>query len=131
MPITLKDIEASEKICEAATEGEWRPVLGSGQTLLTALYSDEHGFIADFLPDYFLEREGGGTPFDHRPNMNFTRHARTALPAMNALVREMYEAIGDLLSDGTENCVMKSQELYGVCECARCHAFRLIESMEP
>lgn len=83
MSITLKDIAESEKICEAMTEGPWRvcPDEKEEHSPLVCLNNDNHcGLCAS--------GEAGYWAMTHEDAEGIA-HARTRLPAMNKLVREM------------------------------------------
>ena len=101
MRITLKDIEASEKICEEATGGPYTiaQVHKSGQGS-DFFVKDANGFVVARLPEYEHARLLG--------------HARTALPARNALAREMYEL---LKTAGERRCEYYMRWGYYSCDC--------------
>ena len=55
-----------------ATQGEWRPCLGSGMNIMTAIHVTNVGPICDFDCKWIADR----TPDrDWRPDMNFTVEA--------------------------------------------------------
>lgn len=74
-------IEAADK----ATPGPWIPCLGSGQHAMTAIHSDAaEGLIADFCPDYFLEKALSQPRDDEWANIKFACAARNAVEEIRA-----------------------------------------------
>ena len=122
MTVTLKDIAESEKICEAATEGfgarfdaEWST---EGPYVIPS--RDADGFAKDYIKVPLSQSE-------------LIAHARTQLPAMNELVREMLGIIEELVG-AVEHIATISQEMVAhnfMCESEEVSkARRLVERME-
>ena len=122
MTITLKDIAESEKICEATTKGPWS-------------IEEEEADMGDWIatrdiPE--LNIKIGGSRWRKVVNSleikeedaQFIIHARTQLPAMNKLVREMYRELKFVALRG---CVSPGEPK---CVCLFCRARRLVERLE-
>ncbi len=113
MTITLADIEASEKICDAAAEGPWEEdrhgvSIGPQNTECSHTGNKKNNGITygsvirgpnknEVLGIEGFAKDGRG-PKPH-PNYQFVAHARTRLPEMNKLVREMSRHIVGLLEE--------------------------------
>lgn len=123
MTITLKDIAESEKICEAATRGPWFKFQDGEGNL------EQHGVRGDAW-DVYVHSRG---------DARFIAYARTMLPAMNKLVREMMEMLDELSCDqiggllGCSVCVIQIDE-HGNPDhqedCIKGKARRLVERMD-
>ena len=143
MTITLADIAESEKICEAATEGPWiRGYMGGRcsldhehgkgncQYVQSGLYDNPHritgGTIQKGEAHDLAIQVAGCYDYDeggiiHERDTTFITHARTRLPAMNKLAREMYEILKEVADDVfVESCD------FGTIQKAR----RLVERLE-
>ncbi len=112
MTITLADMVESEKICEAATEGPWFKFQEGEGNL------EQHGVRGDVWDAYFHSRG----------DARFIAHARTRLPKMNKLVREMYELFDECAGVfGIEDCRCPKDEEH---PCVICKVESLVERME-
>ena len=118
MPITLKDIEASEEICEAFVALGKEP-LGFGL--------DEHGRLHLLIGDSFDHILDGDNDIDDL-FYAFVANARTQLPVLLKLVREMFRIVRKA---SWMECPPGCQEIHPPGQCLGCQAKSLIESMEP
>ncbi len=109
MTITLADIEASEKICDEAIPPPWK------------LRDVTHGLDIVISPTQLrVEMMSNGDRAIE--DAGFVTHARTQLPAMNALVRKLANAIGYWIT-------CEQTHDFG-CYCGMDEARRLVERME-
>ncbi|KKM17048.1 hypothetical protein LCGC14_1679730 [marine sediment metagenome] len=160
-PITLADIKASAKICEAATEGPWtsgymggrcsldhKHGKGNCQYVQTGLYDNPHkitgGTIQKGEAHDLAIQIAGAYDYDeggiiHARDAIFITHARTRLPEMNKLCREMLEMLDELSCDqmggllGCTECHTETDEKGNVTHAPNCikgKARRLVERME-
>ena len=142
MTITLEDIAESEKICEAATEGPLEiqengdcEVYDVCKVGMDESYGD-HEHI-----EYWGIKSPVIKPHDDEyvlsePVAKRIEHSYNTLPVMNALVREMYEAV----KHQAKNCIdcggKGEFEAYHegegfITDCSYCRpARRLVERME-
>ena len=111
--ITLVDIEASEKICDAFIALGEEP-LGFGL--------DEHGRLHLLMGDSFDHMLDGDNDIDDL-FYAFVANAFIQLPAMNALVRKMYPIFKEMMNAAD---AYHGGDLFR----ARDKARRLVEQME-
>ncbi|KKN61921.1 hypothetical protein LCGC14_0516900 [marine sediment metagenome] len=118
-PITLADIAESERICGAMTSGPWRvcPDEKEEHGPLVCHDGDEHcGLCASGEAGYWA------MTYDDAEGI---AHARTRLPKMNALARELYDEIVMLAAEPCVRCPVPGEG-----NCGPCRAARLVERME-
>ncbi len=119
MTITLVDIEASEKICDAATGGPWEarnPNTSSGNKAWLVIG-------AKSASGRFKIVSNLGKIGMHEGDCRLIAHARTRLPEMNKLVWEFYEMVRQYESA----CECAAEEI--ACEVCK-DGRKLLERME-
>ena len=126
MTVTLKDIAESEKICEAVYPDwvEMQDAVNRKPAFMEAAPGITVGTPHNTEP--IARFSGYLMPLED--NVAFVLHARTALPAMNKLVREMVEMVRALamLACRANDPVACD----GLDHCMPCQACRLVERME-
>jgi hypothetical protein len=87
MTMTDEEIQISQDICDAATEGPW---------VSTKFYdTDDHGLHINFHAKY---PDGEDTSLGRERDTIFTAHARTALPAALEDIRRWRHHIANTIS---------------------------------